>query len=203
MSPTRSCHSTSSDVIPSRRCVIIPSVSVSRCCQLGPWQVTHKWHLGAMNITLDEPETTPVYFNNVNPYNNLKPMDDRPWCFRQAVITGAQVHLAAETHARIPCNVMLRPYQSSHHSECSLHGRQVYGFPDFVTALAFKRKAYAYVGLPAPPLQELRPANTPKMITILDRARIKPRHIHNIKAVLVRGPLDADGQSPPRRSPAP
>ena len=54
-------------------------------------QVTHKWHNGAMNLTLDEPTKTPVYYNENNPYNNLNSENGRPWCFRRAVITGAQV----------------------------------------------------------------------------------------------------------------
>ena len=44
-----------------------------------------------MNITLEDPQHTPVYYHNNNPYNNLRPTDGRPWCFKQAVITGAQV----------------------------------------------------------------------------------------------------------------
>lgn len=113
-------------------------------------KVTKKWHMGAMNITLDDPLHTPVYYNRMNPFNNFAPVDGRPWCVRRVVITGAQV----------------------------------YGFPDFVTALEYRRRAYAYVGLPPPPLQQLHARDTPRMITILDRPRIKPRHIHNIAAML-------------------
>lgn len=54
-------------------------------------QVTKKWHMGAMNITLDDPLHTPVYYNRMNPFNNFAPVDGRPWCVRRVVITGAQV----------------------------------------------------------------------------------------------------------------
>ena len=83
---------------------------------------------------------------------------------------------------------LFRTFFALHHPAC-LAGAvdvQVYGFPDFVSALAFKRKAWLSVGLPAPPLQELVANNTLRMITILDRAISKPRHIHNIQDVIVR-----------------
>ena len=181
-----------------------------------------------MNITLDDPLHTPVYYNRMNPFNNFAPVDGRPWCVRRVVITGAQVstphplplplsvslypiareppgpapgsHCACLTMlsfplARIlgffgccclrhdrsepqPCVSLLRPF-------CIACLVQVYGFPDFVTALEYRRRAYAYVGLPPPPLQQLHARDTPRMITILDRPRIKPRHIHNIAAMLV------------------
>jgi hypothetical protein len=66
-----------------------------------------------------------------------------------------------------------------------LLGVNVYGFPDMMSALEFKRKAYKYAGLDAPRIQASRSgASVPKTVTVLDRPRKAPRHITNLDRTL-------------------
>ncbi len=137
-----------------------------------------------MNITLEEPLTTPVYTYGNTPFNNLASQEGTLWCVKHAVLMGAQVW------SRAVCCFARQGVHccwSASFSCATVPARwyQVYGFPDMVAAREYKRRAYKYVGLDLPPLQQLVAAQTPRMITILDREKTKPRHIHNLEEVKV------------------
>lgn len=64
-----------------------------------------------------------------------------------------------------------------------LMGAHVYGVPDMIVGRELRRKAYKVVGLPPPPLQQVREPDIPRVVTLLDRRSKDPRHIVNVEEV--------------------